>query len=274
MELRLRVTRKRVALVVAAFALVAAGAAIGVTSNAYTDANGVYTGCVDKTSGILRVLTPTGQTCRNSEVAIDWNQVGPQGPQGIQGPKGDTGATGATGPEGPAGPTGADGEDGADGAPGAAGADGEDGVSVTSETLAAGDTNCANGGSKFTAANGITYACNGADGQDGEDGQDGATGPPGEGTSIAGWEIVSRSQTLVGTFGTFATAQVDCPSGKRPLGGGGTLEENASFKLISSSPVSPSVASPNGGWSIRYYIQAPPVAGWPVHVYAICASTG
>ena len=35
---------------------------------------------------------------------------------------------------------------------------------MTSTALAAGDTNCPNGGSKFTAANGTTFACNGADG--------------------------------------------------------------------------------------------------------------
>ena len=97
MELRFRVTRKRVAIFAAALALVATGAAIGVTSNAYTDANGVYKGCVDKSGGNLRVLTPTGQSCKNNEVAIDWNQVGPQGIQGIQGEKGDKGDKGEVG---------------------------------------------------------------------------------------------------------------------------------------------------------------------------------
>ena len=47
------------------------------------------------------------------------------------------------------------------------------GVSVTSETEAAG-ANCANGGSKFTAANGVvTYACNGAKGDTGDTGDNG-----------------------------------------------------------------------------------------------------
>ena len=100
MELRFRVTRKRVATFTVGVALVATGAAIGVTSNVYTDANGAYKGCVDKSGGNLRVLTPTGQTCRNNEIAIDWNQVGPQGPQGIQGLKGDKGDTGDIGPQG------------------------------------------------------------------------------------------------------------------------------------------------------------------------------
>ena len=64
-----------------------------------------------------------------------------------------------------------------------AGLNGQDGTSVTSEQLAPGDdAACPNGGSKFTAASGVTYACsgtNGVDGQDGQDGQDGADGRDG-----------------------------------------------------------------------------------------------
>jgi hypothetical protein len=58
-----------------------------------------------------------------------------------------------------------------------AGLNGQDGVSVTSQSLAPGDDPaCPNGGSKFTAANGVSYACNGSDGQNGRDGQDGRDG--------------------------------------------------------------------------------------------------
>jgi hypothetical protein len=144
MELRFRVTRKRVALFMAAFALVATGAAIGVTSNAYTDANGVYKGCVDRSGGNLRVLTPTGQACKNNEVAIDWNQVGPQGIQGIQGiqgekgekgDKGDQGIQGIQGIQGLKGDTGATGAKGDKGDPGATGAAGVSGYEVVEETL-------------------------------------------------------------------------------------------------------------------------------------------
>ena len=60
------------------------------------------------------------------------------------------------------------------------GVNGQDGVSVTSESLAPGDDPaCPNGGSKFTAANGISYACNGANGQNGRDGLDGEDGRDG-----------------------------------------------------------------------------------------------
>jgi hypothetical protein len=62
-----------------------------------------------------------------------------------------------------------------------AGVNGQDGVSVTSETLAPGDdAACPNGGSKFTAVSGVTYACNGTNGVDGQDGQDGQDGVDGQ----------------------------------------------------------------------------------------------
>jgi hypothetical protein len=147
MEVRFRVTRARIGAVVGALALVATGVALGVTSNAYTDAEGVYHGCVAP-DGVLRVVA-SGQSCKKNETAIDWNQVGPQGPQGIpgtpglegpKGDKGDTGAqgtpgiegekgdTGATGPTGERGPQGIQGERGPAGADGDDGADGEQGI--------------------------------------------------------------------------------------------------------------------------------------------------
>lgn len=115
-----------------------AGIAIATTvvTNAYTDSAGVYHGCVGSASGLLRVVTP-GDACRTNEVAIDWNQTGPQGPQGIQGPKGDKGDTGATGaqglqglqgPKGDQGDTGATGPQGPPGPKGDTGAQGPQGV--------------------------------------------------------------------------------------------------------------------------------------------------
>ncbi len=82
--------------------------------------------------------------------------IGPQGPVGPQGPQGPKGETGATGPAGPTGAT------GPAGAPGAAGAAGSAGQSVAITSLAVGDTNCPNGGSKFQVGNTITFACNGS----------------------------------------------------------------------------------------------------------------
>jgi hypothetical protein len=104
---------------------------------------GVYTACMLKNVGTVRLIDkslPPGNLmsrCKPAlEIEVSWNQ---KGQQGIQGSPGTNGTNGQ------------DGQDGADGA------------SVTSELEPAG-ANCTNGGSKFTAANGVTYACNGADG--------------------------------------------------------------------------------------------------------------
>jgi hypothetical protein len=83
--------------------------------------------------------------------------------KGKQGPRG---KTGKTGPQGPAGPAGLAGPAGPVGPAGTAGANG---ISVTSAPEPKG-VNCKEGGSKFTAANGTTFACNGAKGVQGEPG--------------------------------------------------------------------------------------------------------
>jgi len=123
---------------------VVSGAAVLAAAYAYgsiTTTNNQYTGCLagGQISSVNIGSTPT-KTCPKSATQISWSQAGPQG------------------------------------LPGANGIDGADGVSVTSTTEPAG-ANCADGGSKFTAANGITYACNGAKGDQGP------AGDPGPGIS-------------------------------------------------------------------------------------------
>ena len=76
-------------------------------------------------------------------------------------------------------------QSGTPGTPGTPGTNGTNGVSVTSETEAAG-ANCADGGSKFTAANGVTYACNGAKGDKGDKGDKGIQGDKGDPGALAG----------------------------------------------------------------------------------------
>jgi hypothetical protein len=105
--------------------------ASGIALATIPGSTGVINGCYEKRTGLLRVIDvepPASKKCTIYETPISWNQKG---------------------------------QDGAPGLPGADGKDGQDGVGVTSEPLAAGDSNCANGGSKFTAANGVTYSCNG-----------------------------------------------------------------------------------------------------------------
>ena len=129
----------------------------------------------------------------------------PKGARGPAGAKGATGAPGATGPAGPAGPGGAAGAKGENGADGSIGADGQ---SVTSSPETSG-ANCKNGGSKFVAASGTTYACNG------ESGAKGASG------AIHGEEPLPSKATETGTW-AFA---------------GGTASEQYTAFPVASFPV-------------------------------------
>lgn len=109
----------------------------GVAYATIPDSGGVYTACMLDGAGTIRLIDPSLPStnvishCTPKETQIAWNAKGDPGP------------------------------------PGKDGADGKDGVSVTSTALASGDANCPNGGSKFVAANGVTYACDGADGTNG-----------------------------------------------------------------------------------------------------------
>src|SRR6476659_361781 len=90
----------------------------GISWASIPDSGSVYHGCVNKATGILRVVDTTKSgtlgACITTagalqEQAITWNQVGPAGPAGVAGP------VGATGPAGPAGPRGDKGDTGATG---------------------------------------------------------------------------------------------------------------------------------------------------------------
>jgi hypothetical protein len=158
----------------------------GVAYATIPDSSGVYTACLLKATGTVRLIDPSlpasnplGHCLPKVEQQITWNQTGqqgaqgpigatgPVGPVGPSGPQGDKGDTGPTGPAGPKGDTGDPGPAGPVGPPGADGAPGKDGASVTSTSLNTGDPNCPNGGSAFTSTNGTTYACNGKDGTSG-----------------------------------------------------------------------------------------------------------
>jgi hypothetical protein len=90
-------------------------------------------------------------------------QISPKVLKALKGSAGANGANGAAGLQGPVGPAGAGGPQGPAGPTGGPGKDGAPGTSVTSSTELAG-ANCKVGGSKFVAANGTTYACNGQTG--------------------------------------------------------------------------------------------------------------
>jgi hypothetical protein len=184
--------RSRVAAIVAAVFAVSAGTAVATTlvSNAYTDASGVYHGCVNSGSGILRVIAPE-TSCKPNEVAIDWNRTGPQGIQGLRGDKGDAGATGPQGEKGDTGPQGPAGPQGAPGPKGDAGEKGDQGVE----------------GPQGPA---------GPQGPQGPAGPQGPKGDPGPaGTGTIAWSLASGV-----TPGSFATMVPTCPTGSHVTGGG------------------------------------------------------
>lgn len=113
---------------IALIALLSA-AALGVVIVGIPGQNGVIHGCYKTQNGQLRLVeSPT--SCNPSEVAIHWNQSGPQGPQGLPGaagPQGIPGQQGQPGPQGlrgevgPQGPQGQQGPTGPQGPAGAAG---------------------------------------------------------------------------------------------------------------------------------------------------------
>jgi hypothetical protein len=122
-------------LVAGALCLVSGGAAYAAISSSA----GAINGCYQKSNGQLRVIDPATDSCRPSEVAISWNQVGPAGADGATGPAGatgSTGATGASGADGAPGPAGATGQTGASGATGLAGPTGATGPAGSGGLLA------------------------------------------------------------------------------------------------------------------------------------------
>jgi hypothetical protein len=135
-----------------ALAVVVLVVAAGYGYAAITATSNVYTGCL-KAGQIYNVAIGTAPagSCVKPAVQISWSQTGPPGQNGAPGQNGTNGTNGTNG---------------------------KDGVSVTSATEPAG-ANCADGGSKFTAANGVTYACNGAKGDKGDQGEKGDPGDSG-----------------------------------------------------------------------------------------------
>ena len=121
--------------------------------------------------------------------------------QGKTGKAGKTGPAGTAGLAGPAGPTGPKGANGTNGAPGT---NGTNGTSVTSSEENPG-ANCKAGGSKFVAANGTTYACNG---ENGSPWTAGGTLPPGA-TETGVWSLTGggNGETYVPLSFTIPLAQ-------------------------------------------------------------------
>ena len=74
---------KRLLVLLVALAVVGASVAGGVAFAATMNSNEVIQSCYQKKSGALRILIPGGKPCDpKKEVALQWNQTGPQGPEG------------------------------------------------------------------------------------------------------------------------------------------------------------------------------------------------
>ena len=127
--------------------------------------------------------------------------VGPEGKPGPAGVRGRDGEAGLNGNDGAPGPQGATGDQGPQGLQGLQGLPGTPGRSVVAVQLAAGSTNCPNGGTQLTDGSGvITFVCNGERGAAGATGATGATGAQGAaGTGSGGTSINGTGQISLGT---------------------------------------------------------------------------
>ncbi len=181
----------------------------GLAYAAIPDAGDVIHGCFKTVAGTLRVIDPDeGETCKQNETALDWNQ------QGLRGDKGDPGAAGATGAKGDKGEQGLQGETGAKGETGTAGPQGPQGEpgpqGPQGELGPKGDK----GDAGPAGADGAP----GAQGLPGERGAAGPQGPPGVPGGLSGWELAYKccQELPAGS----SAVDVHCPSGKRAIGGG------------------------------------------------------
>ncbi len=97
--------RRPLQLTVVAIAVLALGS--GIAYAAIPGSGGVYTACMLKHVGTLRLIdtslpssNPMSHCSTTYETQVTWNQTGQQGQQGPQGPKGDIGPQGPAGADG------------------------------------------------------------------------------------------------------------------------------------------------------------------------------
>ena len=241
MSIHLRSSRRGIAVAVAAALLVAmastALAAAVVTSIIGPD--GIIHGCYKAQNGQLRVV-PAGEACGPSELAIQWNQTGPQGPQGIQGVPGPTGATGAQGVPGPTGATGPQGVPGPTGATGAQGVPGPTGA---------------------TGPQGVP----GPTGATGPQGGPGPTGPPGPAGAGGATSTYFRSKNVFNDDPNF-TGTASCDAGDKVTGGGYALSPAGSTHVNYDKPVDNAGTQ---GWEAQGGLNFPFLNGF-FTLYAVC----
>jgi hypothetical protein len=262
--------RKRL-LASAVGALVAAAIAGGVAYATIPGPDNVYSACMLKSLGTIRLIdkslpsTNLMSHCTGKETEISWNQAGQPGQPGPQGAKGEQGAPGANGTNGK---------------------DGKDGVGVTTASEPAG-ANCSDGGVQVTAANGVSYVCNGKRGLQGDpgpQGQPGTQGPQGlqglpgpQGApgpqgpaAVSGYQMVKA--TVSAPAQNVADASAACPLGKYILGGGADAGTTGPASAVLRSAPDGFFNGYPDSWGVTYFNVTP----FPVNVtaYAICATVG
>ena len=168
------------------------------------------------TGASIKDGTVTGRDVKNRSLGA--NDLSPQALRslasqpGAQGAPGPKGDTGEPGAPGPAGPKGDPGPKGAPGAQGAPGPQGETGPA----------------------------------GPRGFEGPTGPTGPSG----VSGWSYHTQGQTIGPE--NYATWSVECPAGKRALGGGVAASGQKVGNIRHSAVVQSAPSGAATGWIVTY----------------------
>jgi hypothetical protein len=107
----------------------------------------------------------------------------------------------------------------------------------------------------------------GPQGPQGDVGPAGPAGPPGP-SGVSGYEIVTHQEFLAP--GAFANVHVECPTGKKVLGGGFDIETPDDVKVFSSEPSDGLGNIIDHGWNV--FVHNTATVSRQTTVSAICAS--
>ena len=105
----------------------------------------------------------------------------------------------------------------------------------------------------------VTWNKTGPRGPQGPTGATGATGAPG----VSGWETVNS--TSANDSSNSKQVIVNCPAGKKVVGGGGNASGGYAFLFV-SQPVA------SGGWGVVATESPTTSANWTLTAYAICVT--
>ncbi|MGH2808501.1 MAG: hypothetical protein ACRDKT_14635, partial [Actinomycetota bacterium] len=203
-KLRSYISRTSPAMVVAAATLLLVGG-VGYAAIPNSETAEI-SGCYENRTGFLRVIdTEADKACTRWEIAISWNQEGPEGIQGLPGLQGEAGTDGTNGTNGIDGIDGIDGKtilNGSGTPDGGLGTVGDFYLDTTTPTLFGPKTATGWGTAIPLVGPAGANGTNGADGADGLPGEPGADGTDGtDGTTIRNG--TNDPDVSLGTFGDF-----------------------------------------------------------------------